>query len=620
MAEHIISRRTFLGGAAALGAAGVLTALDPRWVMADEAALRPFGMAMHIHASFSEGTGSAANGGASMLQQLTQASTNAVDVLWWTEHDWRMSGYGFRKVVHFDALTENEAGLPLKWVQSKSGTLTSSSATISKTVGSPLDPNAKSSLKLSAVGSSSSFATLRSTANTANARQNLRGTLAGMTISIEVFPISIGPNGYLEMQIRSSNHPATGGRPAGIYTISYRIGGPDAPGTHRTQGINGFVTLAAPTGAWTSLNLVPCDDFAQLWPDMQSQDNAMYDFSLAASSRSGATASGHFDFLRFQRPTTPLDIQGQLMNAYASAFPTVVQMPAVEVSNTVDHLNWFGGTIALPDYSPLPILPPPSDPAMTYGFVNTIHSGGGLASYNHMFGTDGGSLSSTAQETLRQSVASKLVSSLVYGADILKVGYRQYGAMPLSRYLSVWDVCSRNAIFTTGTGVSDNHGNAWSTQSNNFLTWAWAADLVQQSLLDALVAGRCFFADMARFRGQLDLLVDGVAPMGSVSVSDLTSRQLVITATGLPTGGTVKLVKGPVDLAGPGVPFSGTTVQSFPATAFATGSMSFTLDTTNALFARVGVWDSSNKLLAGSNPVWLLHVPPSGGIPAARAV
>ena len=55
-------------------------------------------------------------------------------------------------------------------------------------------------------------------------------------------------------------------------------------------------------------------------------------------------------------------------------------------------------------------------------------------------------------------------------------------------------------------------------------------------------------------------------------------------------------------------------------TAFATGSMSITLDTTNALFARVEVWDSSNRLLAGSNPVWLLHAPPSGGIPTARAV
>ncbi len=82
----------------------------------------------------------------------------------------------------------------------------------------------------------------------------------------------------------------------------------------------------------------------------------------------------------------------------------------------------------------------------------------------------------------------------------------------------------------------------------------------------------------------------------------------------------MRLVTGPVDMAGPGVPYAGTSVRSFPASAFATGSVSITLDTTNALFARIEVWDASNKLLAGSNPVWLLHIAPGGGIPPARAV
>ncbi len=180
----------------------------------------------------------------------------------------------------------------------------------------------------------------------------------------------------------------------------------------------------------------------------------------------------------------------------------------------------------------------------------------------------------------------------------------------MASYLSVWDVCSRNAIFTTGTGVSDNHGNAWGSQSNNFLTWAWAADLSQGSLLAALAAGRCFFADMVRFRGTLDLLVDGVAPIGSVSVSDLTSRTLVVSATGLPSSGTVRLVTGPVDVPGPGVPFPATTVRSFPVSAVASGSMSIAVDATNPVFVRVEIWDSSNRLLAGSNPVWLLRTPP----------
>jgi hypothetical protein len=93
-----------------------------------------------------------------------------------------------------------------------------------------------------------------------------------------------------------------------------------------------------------------------------------------------------------------------------------------------------------------------------------------------------------------------------------------------------------------------------------------------------------------------------------------------VTATGLPSSGTVRLITGPVDVPGPAVPFPATTVGSFPLSALASGSMSISVDATNPVFVRAEVWDGSNRLLAGSNPVWLLHAPPTGGIPAARAV
>ena len=43
-----------------------------------------YSMALHVHSSFSEQDGS-------MDAQLFQAASNAVDVLWWTDHDtgWR---------------------------------------------------------------------------------------------------------------------------------------------------------------------------------------------------------------------------------------------------------------------------------------------------------------------------------------------------------------------------------------------------------------------------------------------------------------------------------------------------------------------------------------------------
>ena len=66
--------------------------------------LSAFSMAMHVHSSFSEQDGS-------MDSQLFQATKNSVDVLWWTDHDTRMDGIGYRQVVHFTSLTK-ESGCP----------------------------------------------------------------------------------------------------------------------------------------------------------------------------------------------------------------------------------------------------------------------------------------------------------------------------------------------------------------------------------------------------------------------------------------------------------------------------------------------------------------------------
>src|SRR4029450_6009226 len=196
-----------------------LGSLAPRTALAD---VVPVGMAMHVHSSFSEGTGS-------MLGQLGEAAANAVDVLWWSDHDWRMSGHGFRKEVHFDGFTELEDGAPLTWLVSRSGTLKSSSAAFVSSPASPLDPHASSALQLAAVGGGSAFATIRCTGDASAARENPRGSLPGTTIAIEVFPQAIGLKAYLEIRIRTSTNPATGGRAAGSYAVAYRIGGPDAP-------------------------------------------------------------------------------------------------------------------------------------------------------------------------------------------------------------------------------------------------------------------------------------------------------------------------------------------------------------------------------------------------------
>jgi hypothetical protein len=575
-------------------------------------------MAMHVHSSFSEGT-------ASMLAQLDQARANGVEVLWWTDHDWRMSAHGYRGTVHFTGLTESEAGGdPLKWTAAKLGSLSSSSMAISSTRFSPSDPVGASSLQIAATGtSSSSFATMRAIADASGARENLRSSIAGQTIVVDVFPESIGTKVFVEIRIKLSNQPESGGRVAGAYTLLYRIGGVDAPGTRRVTGLSGYVGLAATAGAWNTLTINPAADIALLWPDLEPTDSSMREISFAAGSKGYAPAVFYVDNLRFQRTTggdEPMFAQQRIMSSLAARYPDVAQLQGLEVSLYTQHLNWFGTGVSLPDYGTTPMNPVPKDAAVVSELATRVHQVGGLSSLNHPFGTGGQALmSQSKQDGVRRSLAKTLLANRAYGTDLLEAGYASRSGVSLSGHLALWDTMSRNAMFLTGTGVNDNHGGAWATPANNFMTWAWATDATEPNLLSALAAGRAWFAD-SQWRGMIDLLADGMAPMGSVSVSSLNIRDLTVIVTDVPAGGSARLIKGPVDLAGAVAPDPGTVATSIAAADLAGGTLTVPIDTAAPAFVRVEVLDATGKVRASSNPIWLLKGEPPAGIPTPRRV
>ena len=89
MGEPTLSRRALLR-AAAVGGLGVplLSGCTAPTRAPDPApASDPVSVAMHLHSSFSEGT-------ASMATHLDQARRLGVDVLFWTDHDFRVSAQG----------------------------------------------------------------------------------------------------------------------------------------------------------------------------------------------------------------------------------------------------------------------------------------------------------------------------------------------------------------------------------------------------------------------------------------------------------------------------------------------------------------------------------------------
>jgi hypothetical protein len=100
----------------------------------------------------------------------------------------------------------------------------------------------------------------------------------------------------------------------------------------------------------------------------------------------------------------------------------------------------------------------------------------------------------------------------------------------------------------------------------------------------------------------------------------MATRTMQITATHMPTGGSLQVIQGVVDYADTAAPTPNTTViATVPASDLTTGTLKLAVDTRRQSFLRTQVRNSAGTVVALSNPVWLLRNPPPGGIPAPRA-
>ena len=615
-----VTRRQVIGGSAgAAVAAAAVVGTRAHWSGAASSAKfpttgRPYCMAMHLHASFSEGPGS-------MEAQLDQAVRSGVDVIWWTEHDQRMSAHDYQQAVHFNGMTELENKLTWRWVPSTTGKGQATRTFVNRPVSSG-DPGAKS-LRLGLTGLATGIAEHRLTGESALSRY--RTSLDGQTLELDVFPTKVSATGYVALEIVTSHRPARNGHPEGRYRLSYRIGGGRTAGDRKARGRNGIITLDAPNDRWTTLRLTPADDLAALWPGVDGRDSSMFELSLVAVTTGRTEAVANFDRLRFHRTrnskNVPLQTQSDLMSGYGTQFPTVKQIQALELSLTTPHLGWYGGTMKLPDQTGKP-ADATRDEADALASIKLIHEAGGLASYNHPFGTGGGRLSEADQVKATRQKAAELIGNRALGCELLEVGYRLRGGCDLSRHLALWDSCSRNEIFLTGTGVSDDHkGLDWSKELLNFVTWAWSAGDSTDELVAAIRTGRTYFGDPNLFRGQIDLLVDGTARMGAVSVSGAKSRKLRVLVSNLPRGGRVEVVRGVVDRGGPSRPDPVITRTPLAAKAFDGGDHTeVEIDTSTSCFVRIEVFAAGNTQAAFSNPIWLLCDKPAAGLPRDRSV
>ena len=604
-----LSRRTLVAGGVGAVVAGIGVPLALRGGDRTQAAMpgrmddgvlptsitgdaRPISMAMHIHGSFSEGR-------ASMAAHLTEATNLGVDVIWWTDHDFRVSALGYQTAIGFDGPQEDQGPIWWKWTEDRAGSLV-----IADTdwVSEPHSPNeAGRALRLSAVGPSVADGELWQVASAWNL--HYRTSLADTAITLDLLGMEIGRDARLAIELTTSHHPK-GELPAGQRKLRYEFGGVTARRT-QVDGLRATVALPLPPGAWQTVRLEPVKDFAEVFPDVVAADNSMFELRVGVLSRNGSAATGVFDRLRIDRArrADALALRDELIDLYRSRFPDVVQISALEVSLT-RHLNWFGGELRLPDYGDrLPIQDPSL--AATKDMAKLIQSHGGLASYNHPL-RDGAN-----------NLAAELIAEHALGCDMVEIGYKS----DLGTMLKVLDATARNAVLYTATGVTDDHeGDNWLHQTGNYLTHVWAQSTATDDLCRPLKAGQAWFGDPAAWRGALDIRLPGAgtSSMGAVLAPPPPRVDLVAVATDLPASATVDIVIGRVDYAGANWPVPAIVeTRSVAAKDIKAGVYGFTVEPGPGSYVRLQVRVGS-KVVAVGNPLWLLPRPPQGGVPGYR--
>jgi hypothetical protein len=601
-----VSRRRLLQAGAALGvvgAAGVgIVELGGRGRGGNvpapaEGTHHPVRMAMHIHSSFSEGP-------ATMMAHLAQAERHGVDVLWWTDHDFRMEGYGYTRTIACDGTDE---GQQVSWkpVQMELGKVEATGREFLPAPGT----DHQNALRIGAKSVDIAWGSIAMKALTGNLLYNTN--LADTTMTVEMLAEHVSDNATAFMQIRSSYRPATHGRPAGNYVLHYRVG----PTAMRVleKPLRGVVQVKA-TGSWQKLTIDPVADMKLFWPDIQARDSALYDLRFGVRVRNGASADAWFRNVTFTRARykDPLqwgpDLQRELTAFYAPRYRNVVVYPATEVS-LVRHINVFGSDPELFRYTGPAVKD--GSPEALQAMVQWYRSRGLVVQYNHPSPTSG----------------AELVAHAGFGCELMEVGRdshykkdRTGKNTTLGNRIDMFDAAARNAIFLTATGVTDDHvGSDWAQPGDGaqrYVTSVWSTSTERAELCTALSAGRAWWHDLLLWpAGQLDLFVDRIPAMGQAWRTDRKSAQVTILARGLPADAHVHVIVGKCDR---GETTPAITDKTLSPGSFRSGGHEVTLHRDGGRYLRVEVHDSDDRVIGFSNAFWMLPTNHSADIPAGR--
>lgn len=593
-------------------------------LFAGSQAERPVSVQLHLHGPLSEFNGS-------MDWHVRQAHDVGVDVLWWTEHDWRVALDTYTPRFDFESCVwdgnvrrflEPDLAGEQRWWEIRYAALSHK-----KSIVDSLAYEGARSLRLSVAGlpGETPFQRLRLLQG-ASRRQNHYPLASNARLRFALFPESLDASGAkFVVQAKLSEHATEW--PA----LRYVLGATDE------EDVDAIV-LPFVAGRWNTYELDFAGDARRLLSlsgadTLYAQDNSLYELEMELCARDGVQAVVFLDDLRYvvdpgRAGLSLLDWQRTAAGYYESRVPDVLHHVGTEISRyrPQPHLNAYLPEPWLPDYAGHA-----PDESIDWA-VDQVHARGGLVSYNHPWGPG---IYLEPAEPPQQRAARILrakqdqLATRLLGCDLLEVGYRVRAGIDLAGHLDLWDCLTANAIFVTGIGVTDSHGSDFSTgwtpwqpsehMENNYVTWLWATGQSEVPLLSALGSGRAYFGDPYRWKGELDLATSEGFPMGRVVLTDQPSHDVIIRAASVPITAELRLVQGEIrtDRAG------STEVQWLRretlTAAAANGVLCDTVsvDASVPSFVRAELWNGSEEC-AFSNPLHFLRDVPPGGVAARR--
>ncbi len=571
-------------------------------------ALRPVSVQMHVHASMSEGAGSwgAAN---------VHAKQIGVEVLWWSDHDWRMAYHTYNRAFGFEA-PDLTTPVPTYYEPGTDLNATTVNERMAITLaphrfnGDVRDALGRTTIERAIEGGRSFEVAAASGGGSwqqyayeiDGTRRTMKRSLASkVSLSLAVFA-EAGAASMAAVRVDLSQQPPAM-KPGVIYYVLTQA--PDADLRALEDDATKVVRLPFEPGTWNKISVDVTGDAEHL--KLGGADNALVAVSFGVLTK-GPLARAYFDDYRIHH-----EIQGEALREEARKMAAryqqeygVVNYVGQELSYQA-HMNPIGERVPMIDYVKHPAGLTARE---TSDFV---HANGGVLSLNHIFGTNQPppSLDPRDPASVRMFEDARireLIGSRVHGADILEVGY-PVRVLPMASFLRVWDALSSAGIDVVGNGISDTHGsmrNGW-YQGNNFISWVWARSHSPADIVDGFRRGEVYFGDPVQFTGTLTLTTDDGHRMGSVVLTKKAQHRVNVKIEGLPAGARVRSV---VD-------------EQTGLEERATGASferSMHLDTSKSGFVRVEAYTADGRPLVFSNPIYFRGDESPGKISAHKRV